>query len=131
MIDQNSDRIINALGVLMVGAILFGGFISIFPGVVASVTGFSGGYDVTYHMNGGYSEMERRAINVRGEHEVPTDEPEKDNHQFRGWLAINEELLSDNPDVSSYGQSDGTMYLPSARFEPDGNTYMIAQWIPR
>lgn len=112
MLDHNTDRSMNAIGVLFVAGAILLIILGFMPNFITSLAGTANGVDVVYELEGGSSTMEKRYIGVKGEHTVPIEEPTYDSHHFSGWLnSVDEEI-----------------YFPGETFEPKSDTTMTAVW---
>lgn len=108
MLDQNMDRILNAIFVVTIVAVFFGGIVLITPEMFQSVSGPTSGYDILYELNGGTSTLPKRHLGIHGAHEVPIETPTAKDEYFARWIAVDRGLVRDKG-VSSlsakYGES--------------------------
>lgn len=128
MLEQNTDRMINGIGVILAAAIFFVGIILFMPNFLSGIASSADGFDVIYELNGGQSDMNKRYLAVRSEHTVPLEEPALDSYHFSGWLAMDTDDITDSTDFGALTSADGDVFLPGSTFKPTGNTTMIALW---
>ncbi len=160
MIEQNTDRMTNAIGVIITAAVFIAGIVLFMPDLISSMAGVTDGYDIIYELNGGYGDVDRRHIGVRGEHSVPIEEPTLDNYHFEGWYGIDLAFVKDKAgDLENYDNvtaqikagvdkisedlaetrvtgdrgyfNDFEVYLPQSTFKPDSHLIMLASWTIR
>ena len=128
MIEQSTDRLIHTIGVVMTTAVIIAAIVLFMPKLTAAITGATEGYDVTYHLNGGTSNMTKQYVAVRTEHTVPLEEPKANGKMFIGWLSIEADEFSDDMDLELLTNDDGEVVLPGSTIDLKANTQMVALW---
>lgn len=128
MLEQNTDRMIHTIGVVIAAAAFIAGIILFMPDFLSGIASSADGYDIVYELNGGASDMNKRYLGVRSEHTVPLEEPALENYHFSGWLAMDTDEITESTDLDALTASDGDVFLPGSTFKPNNDTTMIALW---
>lgn len=112
MLDQNTDRSINTIGVILLAGAMMIALLAFMPDFISSLASTADGVDVIYELDGGSSTMDKRHLGIRGEHTIPLDEPTIDSYHFAGWE----------------NSTTGEIQFPGETFRPQQNTTMTATW---
>lgn len=117
MLDMNTDRTINAIGMLLIGAIFLVAGFSFFgrdSNFLMQMVGGSEGYVVEYDLNGGDGDFNRSVIDYEETHFMITDrEPTRSSYVFTGWEIKGEA---------------GESFFPGSRLPINDNITLVAQW---
>ena len=112
MLEQNTDRSINTIGVVLLAGAIMLVILAFVPDAIKSLASTADGVDVIYELNGGSSNMEKRHLGLKGEHTIPLEEPTIDGYHFAGWE----------------NSTTGEIQLPGETFTPKQHTTMTATW---
>ena len=117
MLDMNVDRTINAIGMLLIGAVILVVGFDLFgrdSSFLLQIVGGSEGYVVEYELNGGDGEFNRSVIDYEETHFTIIDrEPTRSSYVFTGWEVEGEA---------------GEVYFPGSILPIDDNIKLVAQW---
>ena len=112
MLDQNTDRSINMIGVILLAGAIMLVILGFVPDVIDSLASTADGVDVIYELDGGSSKMEKRHLGIKGEHTIPLEEPIIESYHFAGWE----------------NSTTGEIQFPGETFTPKQHTTMTATW---
>lgn len=113
---MNMDRILNAIGVLLVGVTVIAFGMSAFTGPDSYLTQMvsgSGGYAVEYDLNNGSGDFNNHVVDFEeNEFTIPDKEPQLSSYIFKGWR----------------NSADEEVYFPGTTIIVNENIVLKAQW---
>lgn len=133
MLDTNTDRMVNAIGMLILIALVgFGGILFFGKGsdnFFTQIVDGADGYIVDYDLDKGEGDFHRDVVEYPNEDdnkdeenfEIPTKEPIRSGYTFTGW------------EYSSHGKDgddeyEGNVFLPGSKLKVYRNIKLTAQW---